>query len=72
MTQPRSHSAIEAAANILAGMMFQYLIGMGVLHALGYRISAGENVLVTAVMTVASFTRQYIIRRAFEGGRRAA
>lgn len=69
MIQPRTHSAYEALANIAAGIVLQYVIGMAMIRWLGFHISAGQNLSMTSVMTVASFARQYGIRRAFEGWR---
>lgn len=69
MRQPRHHSAYEALANIAAGVLLQYMLGMGFIRAMGYPITPAQNVIVTAVMTVASFARQYGIRRLFEGWR---
>lgn len=65
MSQRRHISALEAAVNILAGIALQYILGMTVLHWLGFHISARQNLMLTGIMTVASFTRQYLIRRAF-------
>lgn len=65
MTQRRHISALEAAANVIAGIILQYALGMTILHWLGYQISVRQNLSLTAVMTVASFVRQYAIRRAF-------
>lgn len=69
MTQPRHHSAYEALANIAAGIVLQFGIGMAMIRWLGFHISAGQNLTLTALMTFASFARQYGIRRLFEGRR---
>ena len=65
MKQPRSHSAMEAGTNIVAGIILQYVIGITVIRAQGFPISATQNLALTGVMTVASFARQYGIRRLF-------
>jgi hypothetical protein len=65
MTQRRHISALEAGVNIIAGIAIQYVLGMTMLHWLGYEITLTQNLTLTAVMTVASFVRQYVIRRVF-------
>ena len=69
MKQPRHHSAYEAAANIAAGIFLQYAIGFALIRWFGFPITARQNLVITAIMTVASFARQYGIRRLFERGR---
>jgi len=66
--QTRTVSAYEATANIAAGIILQYVLAFTVLRALGFNISLRQNIIITLVMTLASFARQYIIRRLFERG----
>ena len=65
MSQLRRHSAYEAAANIAAGVFLQYVLGFALIRWSGFQITLRQNLFITAVMTVASFARQYGIRRLF-------
>lgn len=65
MTQPRRASALEAIANIAVGMGAGYCVSYFTFHALGVSVTHGQVGVVTAIYTVVSFARQYVIRRAF-------
>jgi len=59
MTQPRIHSAVEALANVMLGILISYVV------LLTLRESAVSNAAIVAIMTVASLARQYALRRVF-------
>jgi len=60
MTQPRIHSAVEALANVMLGILISYVV------LLTLRESAVSNAAIVAIMTVASLARQYALRRVFD------
>ena len=60
MTQPRIHSAVEALANVMLGILISYVV------LLTLRDTAVSNAVIVAIMTVASLARQYALRRVFD------
>lgn len=67
MTQPRRHSLAEAITNTIAGLVVSFAIQLIIYPTLRIPVTIGQNVLITAVFTVASIGRGYIVRRIFNG-----
>ncbi len=65
MTQPRRHSALEAAANVLVGMGINLGANAVILPAFGFRITTGQNLGMMGIYTLISVGRSYALRRVF-------
>lgn len=64
MTQSRKHSAIEAVGSVAIGFVVSVGITAVVMPAYGHPVSFGDNIQITAIFTVASIVRSYLVRRA--------
>ena len=65
MSQSRSMSIAEVGANYGVGLILSMLITYYVLPIWGFEQSVSAAVLATAIFTLASLARMYVIRRAF-------
>ncbi|WP_417463290.1 hypothetical protein [Kordiimonas sp.] len=65
MTQSRSLSAVEAAANVLVGWCTAFVTQLLVFPAVGLQAGLGQHVTLSLVFTALSFVRSYVLRRAF-------
>ena len=65
MTQTRLGSLIEACINVAVGFVLSVAITAVVLPAYGHAISLADNLQITAIFTVASIARSYLLRRWF-------
>ena len=65
MIQSRSHSLIEAVANTISGFALSMLAVQFVFPMFGVRMDIGQNFAATAIMTIVSLARSYVIRRVF-------
>lgn len=63
--QSKKYSALEAIANIVAGLILSFLIQLWIYPFLGIAVSLHQNVFITIVFFIVSFIRSYIIRRIF-------
>ena len=63
--QPRRHSLAEAITNTIAGLVVSFAIQLIIYPTLRIPVTIGQNVLITAVFTVASIGRGYVVRRIF-------
>jgi len=63
--QPRRHSILEAVTNTIAGMLISFLIQIIIYPAMGIPVRLSQNLIITAVFTLASIGRGYILRRIF-------
>jgi hypothetical protein len=66
--QSRAGSLAEALTNVVVGFVVSVLITAVLLPAMGHAVTLTENILMTAVFTVASIARSYLLRRAFNRG----
>jgi len=64
-TQTRLASLIEATANTAIGFAVSMALGAIVYPLFGHRFDAAELTGITAVFTVASIARGYVVRRWF-------
>lgn len=64
-------SAVEAVANVLIGYAVAAILTAIVLPMFGYAVTAPDALGISAVFTVASLVRSYLLRRAFNGMRHA-
>lgn len=69
--QSRRMSAVEAVVNVLVGYGISVALTAIVLPLFGYAVTAPDALGISAVFTVASLVRSYILRRAFNGLRHA-
>lgn len=63
--QSRLHSLLETLASIAIGFCVSLCITAVVLPAYGMPVSWQSNVEITAIFTIASIARGYLVRRAF-------
>ncbi len=65
MKQRKIESIIEAGINTFVGMVIATILTQGLQGILGYQISIGSNLGLTAFITAAGIARGYLIRRFF-------
>ena len=65
MSQTRISSLVEAVINTAIGFVISLALTAIVLPAYGHQVSLSENLQITAIFTVASIARSYILRRWF-------
>jgi hypothetical protein len=65
MSQTKLGSLAESIINVLIGFMVSVLITAIVLPAYGHAVSWADNLQITAIFTVASIARSYVLRRLF-------
>ena len=63
--QSHQASLIEAAANVLAGLVLSFLLQLVLFGAMGIIASIGQNLLITAAFSILSLARSYVLRRLF-------
>jgi membrane associated rhomboid family serine protease len=70
MMQTRRMSLMEASTNVVLGFLLA-LVTQGIVYPLfGIRTSVETDAALAAIFTGVSLIRSYLIRRAFESGRR--
>lgn len=68
MKQSRIDSVMESLTNIVIGTAIYTVVNHNLLAwFLGIPISVGSSLWISAMFTVISFARQYVIRRLFDG-----
>jgi len=65
MTQTRTMSAVESAANVLAGYGIAVAAQLAVFPLFGIHIPLADNLAIGAVFTAISLARSYTLRRWF-------
>ena len=65
MAQSKKKSMVEAVTNTAVGFVINFCINFLVLGSLGFKLSAGKNLVITGIFTVISIARGYCIRRYF-------
>jgi len=65
MSQSRTHSMIEAFANVAIGYGISVAANMLVLPMFGYSVSVSDAAGMGLIFTVISIARSYGLRRAF-------
>ena len=65
MSQSRTGSMIEAAANVAIGYGVAVTAQVVVFPLFGLHASLADNMLIGGVFTVVSLVRSYLLRRAF-------
>jgi membrane protein implicated in regulation of membrane protease activity len=63
--QTKKQSLIESGINILIGFVVALFIGIFIFKITGIQATYTQNFMSTTLFTIASFIRQYIIRRWF-------
>jgi hypothetical protein len=58
---------MEAVTNTAIGFIVSLATWQAVAAAFGIPMPIGENLKITAIFTVVSVARQYILRRSFDG-----
>lgn len=71
MSQSRLSSLAETCLGIAIGFVISLLITAWLLPAYGHPVSWTDNLQITAIYTVASIARGYLVRRAFNRWGRA-
>ncbi len=72
MNQTRLGSFIEALLNVAIGLVVSIVANALVFPRFGFRPSLGENVAISAIYTVISIVRSYLVRRFFNAQLHAA
>ena len=65
--QSRRASVIEAAANVMAGLVLAVLMQLVLFNVMGIAATIGQNFVITAVFSALSIARSYVLRRLFNG-----
>lgn len=65
MSQSRTHSAIEAVANVAAGYGVAVLAQVVFFPLFGIHIPLRDNFAIGGLFTVVSLVRSYLLRRLF-------
>ena len=65
MSQTKTHSAVEAAANVVIGYGVSLVANATILPLFGLAISMSDNISIGAIYTSISIARSYCVRRAF-------
>lgn len=63
--QSKKHSIFESIANTIIGLVSSYLVQLIVFPLYGIKISHSTNIQITIIFFIISFTRSYVVRRAF-------
>ena len=66
MSQTRIGSLVETCASITIGFVVSVIITSIVMPVYGHHVSMADNLQITAIFTVASIARGYLVRRFFE------
>jgi len=72
MSQSRTQSMVEAAANTATGFAVSWLLAYTVYPLFGFPVSVGQNTAIVTIFTVASIIRSYLWRRVFNHIHRGA
>lgn len=65
MSQTRWGSLAETCISIAIGFVVSLMLTALLLPAYGHAVTWGQNLQITAIFTVASVIRGYLVRRAF-------
>ena len=65
MNQPRWQSAVESVANVLIGFGVAVAAQVAVFPLFGFNPPLADNLLISAIFTVVSLARSFLLRRAF-------
>jgi ABC-type thiamin/hydroxymethylpyrimidine transport system permease subunit len=63
--QTARESLIESIVNVISGIVVAALLNYVLAPYFGVRMNAAQSVGLTLALTVASFIRSYLLRRAF-------
>ena len=64
--QSRRASLIEAATNVLTGLVQAFLMQLALFNALGIITTLQQNLAITAAFSGLSIIRSYLLRRLFD------
>lgn len=67
MKQARIDSLMESLVNTAIGFILSMIVWQAVAWAYGIPMTFGRNLQITAIFTIVSIARQYVLRRAFNG-----
>jgi hypothetical protein len=65
MSQTKTHSAVEAAANVVIGYGVSLVANATILPLFGFVVSMSDNLAIGAIYTSISIARSYMVRRIF-------
>ena len=63
----RFASFIEAAANVVAGLILSFVLQVVLFAAMGIPASFGQTLILTTAFSTLSLARGYVLRRVFNG-----
>lgn len=64
-SQTKNKSIIEAVTNTVVGLLTSFLIQMIIYPLMGIPVSFEQNIIITTIFFIVSFTRSYALRRLF-------
>lgn len=65
MSQSRTMTMIETLVDVAIGFALSVVITAIVMPAYGHKVALTDNLQITAIFTVSSIIRGYVVRRAF-------
>ena len=63
--QSKKYSLAESLTNTFTGLLISFLIQLAIYPVLGIPVKLSQNLIITAVFTLASIARGYIVRRIY-------
>lgn len=63
--QRKTHSALEAVANVAVGYMVSVAANIVILPMFGYGVTVAQSLAIGLAFTAISLARSYILRRIF-------
>lgn len=66
MSQSRAMSLVESIANVAVGFGMAFLTQTAVFPLFGLHMPLASHLVISAIFTLVSITRSYLLRRAFE------
>lgn len=72
--QSHRASLIEAAANVVAGLILSFILQLVLFDAMAIAASVGQSLVLTLAFSILSLLRAYVLRRLFNrfGGLRTS
>jgi hypothetical protein len=64
--QSRWNALLEAAANVVAGLVLSFLLQLALFRIMDITASIGQNLLLTIAFSILSLFRSYVLRRMFD------
>ena len=63
--QPRWLSLLEAAVNVVAGLVLAFLLQLALFDVMAIAVSLGQSLVLTLAFAALSLVRSFVLRRLF-------